>query len=137
MKGISALISAVLLVAVTVSAVAIFSTWAPNLVQTVTDSTGNQTRSEVNCNDANLEIVSTRYYVDENTTVVVRNSGNVNLDEINIDAWQNDVPMNRSTLSLNSGDLKAQNVSTTSRPDYVEAIATECDQAQDIMRDIG
>lgn len=136
MKGISTLISAVLLLSVTVAAIGVFSSWAPDLVQTVTEDTGNQTRTEVNCNDADLEIVSARYYTDENTTVVVRNSGRVDFDDVKIDAWRNDVPMNRSSISLDSGSLKTENVSTTSLPDYVEVISTDCPQAKDELRDI-
>lgn len=136
MKGVSTIISAVLLLTVTVAVIGLFSGWAPNLVQTVTEDTGNQTRNQVGCNDADLEIVSARYYTGSNTTVVVRNSGRRNLQSVNIDAWNGQLPMNRTTISLSPGELKAENVTTTSNPTYVEAISSNCPQAQDILEDI-
>lgn len=136
MKGISALISSVLLLTVTVSVVSIFAGWAPNLVQLVTDETGNQTRNQVDCNNADVEVISSRFYTSGNTTVVVRNNGRKDLGRVMIEAWQNDQPMNRTETELNKGDLKTLNVSTSSKPDRVEAISISCSEAQDQLVEI-
>jgi len=134
MKGISALISAVLLLTVTVAAVSIFSAWAPNLVQEVTERTGNQTKSEVNCNQAALKIVTAKYD-SGNTTVAVRNEGGMDL-EIRIEAWRNELPQNSTTASVNSGSLKTKNVTTDSKPDRIETISTSCENARHNTEDI-
>ena len=136
MKGISTIISSVLLLTVTVAVLGLFAGWAPNLVQTVTDDTGNQTRNQVDCNAADLEIISARHYPGENTTVVVRNTGRKDLNPVMIDAWKNNLPMNRTETSIDSGDMITENVSTTSLPSYVEVISANCPQASDILEDI-
>ena len=130
------MISAVLLLTVTVSVVSVFAGWAPNLVQGITDQTGNQTRNQVSCNEADLEIVSAKYFIGTDTTVVVRNNGRKSLDRVMVEAWRDERPLNRTEISMDIGALKTVNVTTNSEPDRVEAIAVACDEAYDRLVEI-
>lgn len=125
-KGISPLIASVLLLAVTLSVASIFSGWGPQLIRDVTQRTGNQTTQTMNCNQAGVSIESAKYYAGENTTVVVRNTGNSELQNLQVSAWRNNLPMNKTSLSLGSGNFTSVNVSTTSEPSHVEAYSRDC-----------
>lgn len=135
MKGVSTLIGSVLVLTVTVAAVGIFSAWAPQLVQDVTDTTENQTEREVECNDASLRVVTAKYD-SGNTTVAFRNEGSVDFNEVRIEAWRNDLPQNSTTSSADSGNLESKNVTTDNEPDKIEIISTSCSNAKDSTEDI-
>ncbi len=137
-KGISPLISAVLLLAVTLSMAALFSGWGPSLVNTVTDSTENQTERTINCNEAGIEIIAAKYYPAGQTSIVVRNTGRSELDNLEVSAWKGDLPMNNSLLSaLAQGNFTTSNVTTSSKPDDVRAFSRDCTSVQDTHEEIG
>jgi flagellin-like protein len=137
MKGISTLISAVLLLAVTVSAVGVFSSWAPGLVQDITEDTENQTEQQVQCNQASIDIEAGKYYSGNSvTTAVIRNTGTVNLDSIRVEAWNNDLPLSQNTVGVNKGNFTSTNVSTSESPTSIRAVSTKCSNAQDTFEDI-
>jgi flagellin-like protein len=75
-KGLSPLIAVVLLIAITVSIVAIMSTWVTTLTKSETGTITNKTGSSTACIDSNLAI--TNVYMDAAgnvSRIVVRNSG--------------------------------------------------------------
>lgn len=138
-KGISPIIASVLLLAVTLSVASIFSGWGPNLVRSVTDSTENQTENTINCNQAGVGITSAKYYSSASppeTAVVVRNRGNSDLDNLQIAAWKNELPMNDTVISLGSGNFTTTNVSTSSKPDRIEAYSQTCSSVTDTYETI-
>lgn len=137
MKGISSLIGTVLVLLVTITAISLFSSWAPNLVQSVTDSTENQTNTAINCNEADLEILSAKYD-NNNVTVVARNKGNIELNSVRLEAWDNEIPINSTTTgNLKPADLVAENISANREPTSVRAVSTQCSgQTNDRFEDI-
>lgn len=137
MKGISSIISAVLLLAVTLTVISLFAGWAPDLVNSVTQSTANQTHEQVNCNSAAVEVISAQYYSSGNTTVVARNTGTVELPNLRLEAWENDLPVNSTVSSVEQGEYAEENVTTAERPSQVRAISTACSNARDTLEDIG
>lgn len=138
MKGISALISTVLIALITISVISLFSSWAPELVRDATDSTSNQTRHQINCNEASLEIISAEYWSgDGETTIVVRNTGNMELNGMRLEAWDDNSPINSTDASgMEPADLVTENVSSNREPTSVEVISTQCSNAQDVFEDI-
>lgn len=137
MKGISNLIAAVLLVAVTISVVSIFARWAPGIVQDATQGTGDQVRDSIDCNTADLEIQGAKYYGSDNeTTVVARNTGRINLSDVRFEAYRSITPMNSTKTYIERGRTAAENISTSSRPSDVRAISLNCTNAEDTSEDI-
>ncbi|MFB6214170.1 MAG: archaellin/type IV pilin N-terminal domain-containing protein [Candidatus Nanohaloarchaea archaeon] len=130
-KGVSPIVASVLLLAVTLSVASIFSGWGPNIVRTVTQSTQNQTETTINCNQASVDITSAKYYTGDNTSVVVRNTGTSDLDQLQISTWKNDLPMNQKVISVNRGNFTTVNVSTSSKPDSVQAFSKDCSSVTD------
>ena len=135
-KGISSLISTVLVLSVTVTVAGLFSGWAPGLVNDVTDDVNNQTSERLNCNEGGVEIVSAKYYTGENTTAVVRNTGTIDLENIRLSAWDNDLPMNSKVISVGSGNFTSENISTTSKPTSVRAFSQRCGDITSVFEDI-
>lgn len=137
MKGISAVVSTVMVLLVSVAAVGLFSSWAPDIVQDLTSSTGNQSRNQVDCNDADLEIESAEYWDSKsNTTAVVRNTGTMKLNNVRIEAWEDDIPMNFTVTTLKPGNFTTENITTTREPTSVRTVSQECSNAQDRFEDI-
>lgn len=136
MKGISTIVSSVMVLAVAISMVGIFSGWAPNVLNDVLDSTESQTTNATNCNQASLDVVSAKHYSgDSKTSVVVKNASNIEVGDVRVSAWKNGVPMNSTEELLDEG-LEAVNVSTSSKPAYVKASSLECTKATSELSDI-
>lgn len=137
-KGISPIIASVLLLAVALSVVGVFSGWAPQLAQDVTESTENSTMETIACNEAGLEIRSA-YHNGSELTVNLRNSGSEDLDDIAVVAYDdNESIMDRNqTVSVNSGDIKDTSLSDVgSPPARVEALSGDCTSVTTTTTDI-
>ncbi|MFB6292515.1 MAG: archaellin/type IV pilin N-terminal domain-containing protein [Candidatus Nanohaloarchaea archaeon] len=136
-KGITPLIAAVLLLAVTVSAAALFSSWGPSIVKTVTSATSNQTERAVDCNAASIDIMSAKYYSSGGqTAIVIRNTGQAELNNLRASAWANEIPINETTTSLARGNLTTVNVTTNKKPDLVQVFSKKCGSVTDKKKDI-
>lgn len=136
-KGISPIIASVLLLAVTLSIMGIFSGWAPQLVQSVTEDTSNSTNQRLNCNDAGLGFESASFS-GSNLDVAIRNTGTYDLGNVIIAAYySNDSLAAQDTgNTVNGGQLTSISMSVSSKPGYLEAYSQECGsvtaQTQDI-----
>lgn len=135
-KGISSIIASVMVLAVTVSVVALFAGWAPDLVLDLTEDTANQSKAQLNCNKADLDIISAKYYSSGETTAVVRNTGTVDLKNIRLEAWRNDLPLNDTETGLGPGNFTSKNITTSEEPTSVRTISQKCSNAQDRFEDI-
>lgn len=131
-KGVSPLIASVLLLAVTLSVASIFSGWGPSLANFVTEETRNHTEQTIDCNRADVKIVSAKYYSsDSETSIVLRNKGNSDLDDLQASAWHDDLPMNDTVISLVSGNFTTVNITTHSKPHTVKAFSRDCTSVTD------
>lgn len=136
MKGISTIVSSVMVLAVAISMVGIFSGWAPNVLGDVLDSTEDQTTNTTICNQASLDVVSAKYYSSgSQTAVVVQNTSSVKIGNVRVSAWRNGVPMSNTEELLDEG-LETVNVSSSNEPDYVKASSLECTKASDELSEI-
>lgn len=136
-KGISPLIASVLLLAVTLSIASIFSGWGPQIINDITERTENQTTRTIDCNEADVNIESAKYFQnDGETTVVVRNNGVPDLDDLTVSTWQGSLPMNETTTSLGRGNFTSVNVTTNDEPDRVEVYSRRCSSVTADSEDI-
>ncbi|PSH01972.1 MAG: hypothetical protein BRC27_00220 [Nanohaloarchaea archaeon SW_10_44_10] len=129
-KGISPIIASVLLLAVSLAVVGIFSGWAPKLAQDVTQSTSNSTYETIACNEASVEIRSAYYdSASNNVTLSVRNDGDENLTSLSLVAFDDDQRiLNKTTdVSIVRGAISEETISkVNSEPAYIEALSTNC-----------
>lgn len=139
-KGISPIIAAVLLVAVSLSVVAIFSGWAPNLVRDITEETSNSTLQTLNCDQASVDVRSAFYNSSSSElTVTVRNTDNTGLNDLIVAAFDSNdqVIEQKPGVNLSSGELDSTTLSGVSEtPSYVQAFSKECGNVQDRLDDI-
>ncbi len=139
-KGISPIVASVLLLAVTMSTVVIFSSWAPNLAEDVTDRTTNQTLNTLNCDKASINTVSAYYNSSStNLTVTARNTGNVPLEKVVVAAFDsNNVILKQGeNLNLSNGEVNDTRLESLSdKPSYVKTFSTRCTSATDRLDDI-
>jgi FlaG/FlaF family flagellin (archaellin) len=90
MKGLSPLISTVLLIAISLTIVSIIMGWATTLVREQTGAIGNRTGEAVECTGADIYIEDVYLNLRTNESRVhVRNSGQINL-EIKSSSLSND-----------------------------------------------
>ncbi|MBI4894667.1 MAG: hypothetical protein HY833_02950 [Candidatus Aenigmarchaeota archaeon] len=110
MKGISPLIAAVLLIAVTMTIAGVLAFWASTFVQTGLEQSSNQTVA-TECNFGNFIVDACSY--DPATTklvLILDNIGTVNLGNITAYTVYGDGSVNATKLdggSLESGSLKS------------------------------
>lgn len=137
-KGISPIIASVLLLAVSLAVVGIFSGWAPQLAQDVTDRTENSTLETLNCNEASMEIRSA-FWSGSDVTVALRNSGSQDLSQVSIVAYDSDQTILAQTtgVSVGAGNITEQTISSvSSEPAEVEAFSGTCGSVTASISDI-
>lgn len=138
-KGVSPLIASVLLLAVSISVVGIFSGWAPELAQTVTDETTNSTLETLECEDASIQIQSA-FHDDgaDELNVTLLNDGDTDLPSITLATFdENDQLGEQTTTSVDAGNIDDDTISdVTDTPSYVQAISETCSNARSTLDDI-
>lgn len=135
MKGISTIVSTVMVLAVAISMVGIFSGWAPNVLNDVLDTTESQTTNQTNCNQATISIRSAKYYNGGNVAVTVSNESTVKVGNIRVSAWDSGELLGSQEELLNEG-LETVNFSAGSEPSRVEAESLRCQSATDESTEI-
>ncbi len=130
-KGISPILASVLLLAVTLSVVGVFSGWAPQIAETVQGETENKTLHRLQCDKASVDIVSASYNTSggEDLVVAVRNTGREDLDNLTVTEFdENDVLGEQTDLSVSAGELNDANISSgvETSPSYVRVYSEKC-----------
>jgi flagellin-like protein len=129
-KGISPILAAVLLFAVTVSVVGIFANFAPNLLTSVTQGTQQQAQSQIKCEGAGISFEGVNYDGTNNDVIAnVRNTGESRLTNVTVAAFQNggqllDQTEDKTVYLTNVTDVTLDDV--TSQPAYVQAFSGQC-----------
>lgn len=135
-KGISPIIAAVLLVAVSLGVVGVFSGWAPELIQSLTQSTSDTADRRIECDQASIEISSAAEQ-NENTLVTLRNRGNVRLENVTVAGFQGDVLQNQTDAQvIDQGKSKNFNISGETGLDRVSAFSARCGSVTDQTQEI-
>lgn len=135
-KGISPILSAVLLFAVTVSVVGIFANFAPNLLQTTSSTTTEQAKNQVRCESAGLDIVSasdiTGYYGRDRLVVSLRNTGNQRLSNVIVSVFSTDGVIVNATENITVYEDNITSVGfkdypmDNPQPDIAKAFSQQC-----------
>ncbi len=132
-KGISPILAAVLLFAVTVSIVGIFANFAPNLIGTVTSGTEQQASSQIKCEGAGISFEGINYDTDgtpENVTVNVRNTGESELNNLTVAVFnENNEVLNQTqdvTAEVQGITGETVRLDDGGTPGYVQAFSGQC-----------
>jgi flagellin-like protein len=132
-KGISPILAAVLLFAVTVSIVGIFANFAPNLIGTVTSGTEQQASNQIKCEGAGISFEGINYDTDgtpENVTVNVRNTGESELNNLTVAVFnENNEVLNQTqdvTAEVQGITGKTVRLDDGGTPGYVQAFSGQC-----------
>lgn len=125
-KGISPILSVVLLVAVTVSVLGIFSNFAPNLLSNTITQVENQAQNQIDCESAGVQITSTSY-TDGLLTVTLRNTGQSKLQNIQVASFTQDGVVSKVTEGIT---VYTSNVTSVAQvgpyADYVKTFSGTC-----------
>jgi flagellin-like protein len=126
-KGISPILAAVLLFAVTVSVVGIFANFAPNLVTSLTQETGQQAESQIQCEGAGLTFEGVNYDGSD-ATYVLRNTGNEDLLNVSLISFNANNGVIKQTEDINAytGNLTEVQQTGIAQPEYVQAFSGQC-----------
>lgn len=128
-KGISPIIASVLLIAVVISVTAIFSNWAPEMVESVTEGVEDQTSSQIECNEAGIELYSVNYNNGE-AEVVIRNTGGIELeDDVILAAFDSEDSLITQETGITVSSSELSNVTMTDiaeDPEYLQAYSQSC-----------
>lgn len=138
-KGISPILASVLLLAVTISVAGVFSGWAPNIADTVTGQTENQTQHRLDCNQASAEFISATYDSGNNeTATALRNSGRADFKELIVIAFDsNDNLMQQTNLSIAAGHVSNTTLSNVNpEPAYLKLYSQKCGDVTGRIDDI-
>ncbi|OYT42276.1 MAG: hypothetical protein B6U78_01675 [Candidatus Aenigmarchaeota archaeon ex4484_224] len=152
MKGISPLISIVLIIAIAVAVAGIVSTWIIGYTKSTTSKISQQSGKQINCLYADLSfgtVTHCTYNSQDYLYGTIRNSGNVDLSNISIQIIYSDyslqtinlcqvgnkiVECSSSNLTIPQGNQIAFNVSTTSSNyDKVLVISKDCPDKGDSL----
>lgn len=135
-KGISPILASVLLLAVTLSVAGVFSGWAPNIANTVTGETTNQTEHRLDCNKASATLISATYDIDGNNNVdtTLRNNGRADFEELIIAAFDSNNSLLAQTtgISVARGSLTNETITgVTTEPAYIQLYSEQCGDVTD------
>jgi flagellin-like protein len=133
-KGISPILASILLFAVTVSVVGIFANFAPNLVTSLTQETGQQAESQIQCEGAGLAFEGVNYDTSGQTaTYTLRNTGDTDLLNVSVVSFGPDSTVldQNSSVNVYVGNLTSvkQNSGGTgfgTDPEFVKAFSEQC-----------
>ncbi|MEM5801152.1 MAG: hypothetical protein QW350_02395 [Candidatus Aenigmatarchaeota archaeon] len=88
MKGLSAFVSAILIIAVTLAVAGIFSGWYTGFLKTTSKSIEEQSSTKIVCSNAGIALENVRYnQTSGNITGYIRNSEIVALGDIDIEIF--------------------------------------------------
>jgi len=121
-KGISEIVSSVLLLTIAVSVAGVYSQWAPELSRNTGDRIEDQTANQLKCNNAAFGTTGAKY---DTTTQTLRfelsNKGTIN--------FNNDL----TVTAVNSSEIVGQKKISSLMVDNTRSIELETDRVPEIL----
>lgn len=132
MKGISTIISTVLLLAVGITLVSLYSSWAPELSEDLTRETVDQTNQETKCRNAGLALKNPVYHDSANaTTFELINTGSIRfVESIEIAAINSSVINSTSVQGLEVEASISDRVYSSEKPERLIVSSSDCPSIQ-------
>ena len=130
MKGISEIVSAVVILGIGISLVSIYSQWAPTFAEDTVDDFSNQSNQRVKCSNAAFSIKDAEYDKSSNSTIFyLENDGTIRFARgITIGVFNSTtVEVGRATIqNLDVEQDKRISISTPKIPSSIIATSRDC-----------
>lgn len=130
MKGISEIVSAVLILAVGISIVSVYSEFAPALAGNLVGEATNQTDHEIKCSNAAVSINSAEYDKSSNSTIFhLENDGTIRFArgmKIGVFNSSTDEIARKSIKNLEVEQKKRISIETQKVPSSIMVTSTDC-----------
>lgn len=139
MKGVSSIITAAFLIAISVSVVGIYSEWAPDFARNITAESSEQSNRNLRCSNAALAISDPVYdRSGDQVDFELENSGTIRFtQQITVTAFNNSLPVNNTTFNgLEVGESESSNIRTGKIPENLLAVSSECPDVEDLENKI-
>lgn len=140
MKGLSQIITAVLVLAVGISVSTIFAGWAPDFAENTTEQFVDQQESDIECRNAQLRVYDGYYSSVANELLVsIRNTGTIRFsDTITFGALKDSSIIGENQISsLDVGQQRTNiSIDVEEKPDEVIAIPSQCPSVEGLTRNI-
>lgn len=121
-KGISEIISSVLLLAIAVSVAGVYSQWAPDFSRNTSEEIANQADNQLKCSNAAFSVSSVEYdTVTQTLSLETSNKGTIN--------FENDL----SVTAFNSSEAVGQKKITSLRTGSSESVEIEVDRSPEVV----
>lgn len=128
-KGISEIISSVLLLAIAVSVAGVYSQWAPDFSRNTSQEIANNADNQVKCGNAAFGISNVKYdIVGQTLNLEVSNKGTIAFyNDITVTAVNSSEIVGQKTITtLEVGDTRSIELETDREPEIVVASSQEC-----------
>jgi len=129
MKGISQVISAVMILAVAVSVSAIYIEWAPDLAERATGEVADQSSDQIKCDNAGIFLSEAEYVQTANRLDVwIENTGTIAFeDDVTVSSLKDSSVQQQTTISLLEVDEEQLvELRVEEMPDSVAYSSQEC-----------
>jgi len=133
MKGISQVVSAVVILAVSVSLVSIYAEWAPTFTEDIVGKVADQTDREIKCDNAAISIDDAEYSRSAKRVFFdLRNTGTIRLSGgLNAGAFNSSIVTNRTTISsLEVDETREITIISTKIPDEILVSSKDCPEIE-------
>lgn len=129
MKGVSQIITAVILMGVAVSVAGIYSSWAPEFSERITSDAIDQASSDMRCQNAGLRIQDATYMeISGEISMNVANTGTITFeDEVTVYAIESSSNVGEYRINrFEAGDSQDIEFGVSSKPDIIMASSSDC-----------
>lgn len=121
-KGISEIISSVLLLAIAVSVAGVYSQWAPDFAESASETAGTQAENQIKCSNAAFDISEISYdRTGQITEFNISNKGTIN--------FENDITI----TSVNSSQIVGQKTIKQLEVEETQQVELQSDKIPELL----
>lgn len=128
-KGISELISAALLLAITISVAGVYLQWAPEISERIAKDSANKTNNQIKCQNAAIDIKNVEYdRTASNTTFDLENKGTISFyEDLTVAALNSSGVTGRKDIKeLQVEETETVELNTGKIPDEIIGSSQDC-----------
>jgi len=127
-KGVSEVLGSAFLLAIGVSIAGIYSVFAPQLAQDTGGQVAQDTRTDIKCGSASIDIRDLRYTAEPAAEFNLVNTGTVDLEGITAYAVNDteQIIASETIQSLQTSETRKVNIPSNTQPGYITAAVEEC-----------
>jgi hypothetical protein len=129
MKGMSEIVSAVLVLAVSISILSLYAEWAPGFTEGAVGEIADQSDREIKCSNAAVSVSDATY--DRTGKIVefdIENTGTIRLSRgVQAGAFSSSLELNRTVISeLEVGETQTVRITADRAPEMILVSSRDC-----------